>query len=152
MIKQPGKETTPFVIYSLSLTTTKKTIINLNLYFVLFCSEMHQTFQKDLFKFRIKTAKEFLRSLTNSTTPISTNPNEPLKINAQVQGIGPMFKLILKVQNISSTSPSVSLYITFVYDEKLYKISKNFIEVLLLLSLLLINFSINKKIYSQFYN
>lgn len=46
---------------------------------------MHQTFQKDLYRFRIKTAKEFLRSLKTSSTPISTNPNEPLKINAQVE-------------------------------------------------------------------
>lgn len=45
---------------------------------------MHQTFQRELFRFRIKTAKEFLKSLTTSMTPISTNPNEPLKINAQV--------------------------------------------------------------------
>lgn len=40
-----------------------------------------------------------------------------------------MFKLILKVQNISSSSPSINLYLTFIYDEKLYKISKNVIEV-----------------------
>ena len=90
---------------------------------------MHQTFQKDLYRFRIKAAKEFLRSLQTSSTPISTNPNEPLKLNAQVQGIGPMFKLILKVQNISSSSPSINLYMTFNYDEKLYKLAKNYIEV-----------------------
>jgi hypothetical protein len=45
---------------------------------------MHQTFQKELYKFRIKTAKEFLNSLKSSSTPVSTNPNEPLKLNAQV--------------------------------------------------------------------
>lgn len=48
------------------------------------CVMMHQTFQKELYRFRIKTAKEFLRSLKTASTPISTNPNEPLKINAQV--------------------------------------------------------------------
>ena len=90
---------------------------------------MHQTFQKELYKFRIKTAKQFLDSLKTSSTPISTNPNEPLKLNAQVQGIGPTFKLILKVQNISSTSPAINLYITFVYDEKIYKIENNYFQV-----------------------
>ncbi len=45
---------------------------------------MHQTFQKELYRFRIKTAKEFLKSLKTASTPISTNPNEPLKLNAQV--------------------------------------------------------------------
>ena len=90
---------------------------------------MHQIFQKELYRFRIKTAKEFLSSLKTASTPISTNPNEPLKMNAQVQGIGPTFKLILKVQNISSTSPSINLFITFAYDEKLYKIATTYIEV-----------------------
>lgn len=90
---------------------------------------MHQTFQKELFRFRIKTAKQFLKSLQTSATPISTNPNEPLKINASVQGIGPTFKLLVKVQNISSSSPSIDLYMTFLYDEKLYKIAKSFLEV-----------------------
>ncbi len=47
-------------------------------------SAMHQTFQKDLFKFRLKTAKLFLTSLKASNMPVSTNPNEPLKLNAQV--------------------------------------------------------------------
>ncbi|CAF0884301.1 unnamed protein product [Brachionus calyciflorus] len=94
---------------------------------------MHQTFQKDLYKFRIKTAKEFLRSLQTSTTPISTNPNEPLKINAQVQGIGPTFKLIVKVQNISTTAPSLNLFMTFIYDDKLYKIPKSLIELPILI-------------------
>ena len=46
---------------------------------------MHQTFQKELYRFRIKTAKEFLKSLKTASTPISTNPNEPLKLNAQVR-------------------------------------------------------------------
>ena len=90
---------------------------------------MHQIFQKELYRFRIKTAKEFLSSLKTASTPISTNPNEPLKLNAQVQGIGPTFKLVLKVQNISSSSPSINLFITFAYDEKLYKIATTYIEV-----------------------
>ena len=91
---------------------------------------MHQTFQKELFRFRIKTAKQFLKSLQTASTPISTNPNEPLKLNAQVQGMGPTFKLIVKVQNISSSMPSIDLFMTFVYDEKLYKIAKSYIEVI----------------------
>ena len=90
---------------------------------------MYQTFQQELFKFRLRAAREFLKSLTNSMTPISTNPNEPLKLNAQVQGIGPTFKLVVKVQNISSTAPAYNLFITFTYDENLYKLSKTYLEV-----------------------
>jgi hypothetical protein len=55
--------------------------------------------------------------------------------NIKVQGIGPTFKLILKVQNISNSSPLMNFYITFVYDEKLYKIAKSLIEVILFILL-----------------
>ena len=37
--------------------------------------------------------------------------------------------MILKVQNISISSPSINLFITFVYDEKMYKINKNYLPV-----------------------
>lgn len=48
---------------------------------------MHQTFEQELYKFRIRTAKEFLKSLKTASTPISTNPNEPIRLNAQVRFI-----------------------------------------------------------------
>ena len=109
---------------------------------------MHQIFEQELYKFRIRTAKEFLKSLQTASTPISTNPNEPIRLNAhvnrgltfthflknfiiyfKVQGIGPKFKLILKVQNISTSTPLVNLFVTFNYDETLYKIAQSYIQV-----------------------
>ena len=47
----------------------------------------------------------------------------------KVQGIGPIFKMTIKVQNISTSSPSMGLFITFIYDEKLYKIPMSYIDV-----------------------
>jgi Bardet-Biedl syndrome 1 protein len=108
---------------------------------------MHQTFQRELYKFRIKTAREFLKSLSNSSTPISTNPNEPIKLNAQVQGIGPRFKLIIKVHNISSVTPSSNLYLTFLFNDKLYKIDDQILNVILLFPWLILNFLINFSIF-----
>ena len=44
---------------------------------------MHRTFQRDLYLLRLNTARAYAKALNQSMNPISTNPNEPLKLNAQ---------------------------------------------------------------------
>lgn len=90
---------------------------------------MHLTFEQELYKFRIKAAREFLKSLSTASTPVSTNPNEPLRLNAQVQGIGPKFKILLKVQNISQSNSCSNLFITFQYDSNLYKMLQPYLKL-----------------------
>ncbi|KAK3092485.1 hypothetical protein FSP39_003456 [Pinctada imbricata] len=90
---------------------------------------MHRTFQRDLYLLRLNTAREYVKSLENRMNPISSDPQEPLKLNATVQGIGPMFKLTVNLQNTSLSNPSTNLLITFQYDDKLYAFKNSFIEV-----------------------
>ena len=47
-------------------------------------SAMHRTFQRDLYLLRLNTLREYAKSLDNSMNPISSDPTEPLKLNAQV--------------------------------------------------------------------
>ncbi|XP_071794355.1 BBSome complex member BBS1-like [Asterias amurensis] len=90
---------------------------------------MHRMFQHDLYRLRLNTARSFVKALDNSLTPISSNPAEPLKLSAQIQGIGPTFKLTVNLQNTSLNLPSMQLLITFFYDEKLYSLQKTMIDV-----------------------
>ncbi|XP_033734846.1 Bardet-Biedl syndrome 1 protein homolog isoform X2 [Pecten maximus] len=90
---------------------------------------MHRTFQRDLYLLRLNTAREYVKSLENSMNPVSADPTEPLKLNAQVQGIGPTFKLTVNLQNTSLSHPSTNLLITFQYDDRLYTLKKSLIEV-----------------------
>lgn len=90
---------------------------------------MHRTFQRDLYLLRLRTAREYLKALNSSMNPISSDPNEPLKLSAQVQGIGPTFRLTVNLQNTSLSQASTNLYITFDYDEKLYNFKKTYIPV-----------------------
>ncbi|XP_022090954.1 Bardet-Biedl syndrome 1 protein-like isoform X2 [Acanthaster planci] len=90
---------------------------------------MHRMFQHDLYRLRLNTARSFVNSLDTSLTPVSSNPAEPLKLSAQIQGIGPTFKLTVNLQNTSINCPSMQLLITFLYDEKLYSLQKTLIEV-----------------------
>ena len=45
---------------------------------------MHRQFQHDLYRLRLETARNYVKSLQHSMNPISTNPAEPLKLSAQV--------------------------------------------------------------------
>ncbi|XP_067682255.1 Bardet-Biedl syndrome 1 protein-like isoform X2 [Haliotis asinina] len=90
---------------------------------------MHRTFQRDLYLLRLNTARQYLKALETSMNPISSDPAEPVKLSAQVQGIGPTFKMTVNLQNTSLSQASSNLFITFDYDEKLYSFRKTHIKV-----------------------
>ena len=54
---------------------------------------MHRQFQHDLYRLRLETARSYVKALENSMNPISTNPQEPLKLSAQVQ-LDPAYKTL----------------------------------------------------------
>ena len=93
---------------------------------------MHRMFQHDLYLLRLTAARSYVNALQKSLNPISSSAMEPLKLSAQVQGIGPAFKLTVNLQNISPSVPSTNLLITFQFDESLYAVAKPCIVVPLL--------------------
>ncbi|BFZ06952.1 hypothetical protein BsWGS_09991 [Bradybaena similaris] len=90
---------------------------------------MHRTFQRDLARLRLRVMKEYVKALDNSLSPISSDPMEPIKLNAYVQGVGPTFKFTVKLQNTSLSQASINLFIIFDYDDKLYSFRKKLIQV-----------------------
>ena len=94
-------------------------------------TSMHRSFQRDLCLLRLRAARSYVSTLEKSLNPVSTS-SEPLKVSAHIQGFGPSFKLTVKLQNTSSSSPSTSLLITFQYQESLYNLSRPCIPVPLL--------------------
>ncbi|XP_059157343.1 Bardet-Biedl syndrome 1 protein homolog [Physella acuta] len=90
---------------------------------------MHRTFQRDLSLLRLKVMREYVKVLDSSMNPISSDPMEPLKLTANVQGIGPTFKFTVKLQNTSLSQASSNLLISFDYDDSLYNFHKKLIQV-----------------------
>ncbi|GLH14205.1 Bardet-Biedl syndrome 1 protein [Gryllus bimaculatus] len=90
---------------------------------------MHQTFQHDLFRLRLNTARACVRALESCNNPISTSTVDPLKMTAQVLGLGPKFKLYLTLENMSVSSTSKDLAISFHCDDKIYSVEKPFIYI-----------------------
>ena len=92
-------------------------------------TKMHQIFQRDFFMLRLKTAQEFLKTLEKSINPIvTTQKNEMLKLSAEVQGFGPIFRLIIYLQSVSA-QPIINFYVGFLFNTALYEVEKSYIPV-----------------------
>ncbi|RWS29918.1 Bardet-Biedl syndrome 1 protein-like protein [Leptotrombidium deliense] len=94
-----------------------------------FFLDIHRTFQQDLYRLRLTTTRAFVKAITASLNPISANIADPLKLSAQIHGLGPTFRLILELQNTSVDQPSLNLFLTFQCDVRIYKIDRNYIPV-----------------------
>lgn len=98
-------------------------------------TEIFQAFQQDLQRFKLKTAKTYLKALEASVTPISNDNDMPLKISATVQGLGPVFKLIVGLQNTSSSysasdhKMATNLKLCFKYSDITYKVDPQLLNV-----------------------
>ena len=54
--------------------------------------------QRDLCKLRLSTAKHYVKIITDGQGPVSYAAGASLRLNAQVQGLGPLFKIKLSIQ------------------------------------------------------
>lgn len=45
---------------------------------------MHRTFQHDLYRLRLESARSYVKALTTSLNPVSASLNDPLKLSATV--------------------------------------------------------------------
>ncbi|CAI7994607.1 Bardet-Biedl syndrome 1 protein homolog [Geodia barretti] len=103
-------------------------------------STMHSVFQQDLSRLRLQITQAYAKAVTSRLTPLTASPDCSLKIAAQVQGLGPIFRLTVTVQNTSPSKPVTNCYITFRCDEGLYRITRKFIQMPLLVPTVSYNF------------
>merc|ERR1719262_1145653 len=61
--------------------------------------DMHRTFQRDLCKLRLSTARAYVNLLGAGHGPMSSGGGHQVRLNAQVVGVGPQFKIVVRVQN-----------------------------------------------------
>ena len=90
---------------------------------------MHNTFQRDLCRLKLETARAYAKVVTSSLAPVVISQEASLKISAEVQGLGPLFQLTISVQNTAPSAVLTNHYVTFKCDELLYRINKKLIQV-----------------------
>ena len=81
--------------------------------------EMHKIFQRELCLLRLNCARSYVKVITDGNGPISYSSKASVRLNADVHGLGPLFKLTLKIQNTGRQVLQNSL-VTFGFDHNLY--------------------------------
>jgi Bardet-Biedl syndrome 1 protein len=72
------------------------------------CSRRRFRKQRDLCKLRLSTARHYVKIITDGQGPVSYAAGASLRLNAQVQGLGPFFKIKLSIQvSLLIDSPAV---------------------------------------------
>ena len=64
--------------------------------------DMHRIFQRDLCKLRLSTARAYVKVLQDGQGPVSYGAGASVRLNATVQGLGPLFKIRIALQNTGS--------------------------------------------------
>ena len=90
---------------------------------------MYRTFQQDMYRLKLMTARSYVKALTDSLNPMTEAASGTLKLAAQVHGLGPVFRLRLQLQNNNEDKAVVNLFMTFYCDDNIYQIENNYIPV-----------------------
>ena len=85
------------------------------------CVDMHRIFQRDLCRMRLSTARAYVKVIQEGVGPLSSVGGLAVKLDARVQGLGPLFKLRLGVRNVG-TKWLMDLPLLVVADESKYRV------------------------------
>lgn len=88
---------------------------------------IHHSFQQDLIRLRLTTARQTVRNI--DTSGLAITDRQPVRLSAQVLGLGPRFSLILTLENVSSEKSVSDLTVVFHADSKFYAIATPFVQV-----------------------
>lgn len=87
---------------------------------------IHNIFQSELWRMRLEAAKVTVDILRTADSTFSGDHQTPLKLLAQVDGLGPDFLLTLTLENISATKIINNLSILLHANPSHYKIENNY--------------------------
>ncbi|KAL7021319.1 hypothetical protein ACKWTF_011841 [Chironomus riparius] len=90
---------------------------------------IHNIFQSELWRMRLEAAKVTVDILRTGDSTFSGDLQTPLKLLAQVDGLGPDFLLTLTLENISATKIITNLAIILHANPNHYKIEKMYAEL-----------------------
>jgi len=83
---------------------------------------MHRQFQKDLSKMRLKTAETYVDMLAIGYAPMSyMQGGHKIRLIANYEGIGPVFKIKLELQNLGQ-QPALDINVVLNFNDNIYKL------------------------------
>lgn len=92
-------------------------------------SAIHNIFQSELWRMRLEAAKVTVDILRTGDSTFSGDYQTPLKLLAQVDGLGPDFLLTVTLENISATKVAGNLSVLLHADPGHYEIERRFVSL-----------------------
>lgn len=92
-------------------------------------TSIHNIFQAELWRMRLEAAKVTVDILRTGDSTFSGDFQTPLKLLAQVDGLGPDFLLTVTLENISATKTVTDLSVLLHANPEHYRIEKRFAEL-----------------------
>eukprot|EP00941_MAST-03F_sp_MAST-3F-sp1_P001548 g1548.t1 len=102
--------------------------------------EMHRIFQRDLSKLRLESARSYVKLITTDKS-LSYSKHASVRLNASVQGLGPLFTIEMTIQNMGR-KPLCNVPVVFGYKHDLYHMERPAIIVPLLVPELLYSYQV----------
>ncbi|XP_034839932.1 BBSome complex member BBS1 [Maniola hyperantus] len=93
---------------------------------------MHESFQHELNRLRLFAARTLLEAHTKSDNFVGAGAMEPITLSAEVEGLGPVFRVTLVVDNTSTDKAVIGLSVLFHVHSTSYKVYNPYIKVPLL--------------------
>nr|XP_026501509.1 Bardet-Biedl syndrome 1 protein homolog isoform X1 [Vanessa tameamea]XP_026501510.1 Bardet-Biedl syndrome 1 protein homolog isoform X1 [Vanessa tameamea] len=90
---------------------------------------MHTNFQHELNRLRLLSARTLLEAHTKSENSIGAGNMEPIRLSAEVEGLGPVFRVTLIVENTSTDKAVLGLSILFLVHSTAYKVYNPYVKV-----------------------
>lgn len=90
---------------------------------------IHNIFQSELWRMRLEGAKTMVEILRTGDSTFSGDLHTPMKLLAQVDGLGPDFKLTVTLENISATKVATGLSILIHANPEHYKFKNQFCQL-----------------------
>jgi hypothetical protein len=87
-------------------------------------SDMHRIFQRDLCKLRLSTARSFVKVITDGQGPLSSTGGTSLRLDAKIQGLGPLFRLKMVLKNTGARAVT-EVPLTFGYNRDIYRLDES---------------------------
>ncbi|XP_058066095.1 Bardet-Biedl syndrome 1 protein homolog [Anopheles bellator] len=92
---------------------------------------IHGSFQSELWRMRLTTARAIIDVINSADSHMSTVDVgvAPLKLAAEVLGLGPVFKLFLVLENISTRTEATGLQVLIQADHRHYRIERPYLPL-----------------------
>ena len=104
--------------------------------------DMHRVFQRDLCRLRLNTARAYVKMLTDGQGTMSHTSNNSIRLTAHVQGLGPLFKIKLSMQN-TGVKALCGVQVCFSCNQETYRLPKPYLTISTLVPSLIYNFEIS---------